>query len=123
MAGNKQIRFGPVALTNSAANIINPPTTTGGTGLSGTNTNTYVLIRHIRILNKTSSSATFSLYVGLTGGSAAGTEFMGTGTPVPANSAVDWYGVLRLDVADYLTGLASANTTLTLTADGEIGIA
>ena len=123
MAANKLVRFGPVALGNAAANIINPPTITGGTGVAGTNTATYVVLRHIRIVNKTASAATFSLFVGATGGSAAGTEFMGSATPVPANSYVDWYGVLRLDTADFLTGLASAATTLTFEAEGEIGIA
>jgi len=123
MAANKIIRFGPVALGTSAANLINPPTLTGGTGLAGTNANTYVIIRHIRILNKTASSATFSLYVGATGASAAGTEFMGTAQPIAANGFVDWYGVLRLDVSDYLTGLASLATALTIEAEGEIGVA
>lgn len=122
MASNKTLRFGPVAIGSSAANIINPPTLTGGTGLSGTNTNTYVVLRHIRIVNKTSSAATVSLYIGATGGSAAGTEFAFNGTSVPANSYVDWYGLVRLDIADFLTGLASAATTLTFQAEGEIGV-
>lgn len=122
MASNKVVRFGPVALGASVANLINPPTITGGTGLAGTNANTYVILRHIRVLNKTSSAATFSLFVGATGGSAAGTEFFGSSLSVPANSYVDWYGLLRLDTADFLTGLASAATTFTLEAEGEIGI-
>jgi hypothetical protein len=52
----------------------------------------------------------------------AGTEFMGLGNSVPANSYVDWYGALTLDVADFLVGGASAGTSLTLQAEGEIGI-
>jgi hypothetical protein len=126
MAQNKAIRFGPVALGASAANIINPPTLTGGTGLAGTNTNTYVLITHIRIVNKTAGAVTATLYIGATGGSAAGTEFAFNSTSIPANGAagnyVDWYGRVRLDVADFLTGLASAATSLTFEAEGEIGI-
>ena len=126
MAQNKAIRFGPVALTNAAANIINPPTLTGGTGLAGTNTNTYVLITHIRLVNKSAAAATASLYIGLTGGSAAGTEFAFNSTSIPANAAagnyVDWYGRVRLDIADFLSGLASANTAITFEAEGEIGI-
>jgi hypothetical protein len=123
MASNKIIGFGPVALGAAAANIVNPPTLAGGTGLRGTNTNTYVILRHIRIVNKTGTAATFSLYVGATGGSAAGTEFMGNATSVAANSYIDWYGLLRLDVADFLTGLASGASTLTFEAEGELGIA
>ena len=122
MASNKILRFGPVALGASAANIINPPTLAGGTGLAGTNANTYVVLRHIRIVNKTASAATYSLYIGATAGSAAGTEFMGTAQSVAANSYVDWYGMVRLDVADFLTGLASASATLTIEGEGEIGV-
>ena len=122
MAANKVIRCGPVAMSNAAANIVNPPTTTGGVGLAGTNTNTYVILTHIRIVNKTAGSVNATLYVGLTGGSAAGTEFAYNATPIPANQYVDWYGRLRLDVADFLTGLASAATSLTFEAEGEIGV-
>ena len=122
MAANKILRFGPVALGAAAANIINPPTLTGGTGLAGTNTSSYVILRHLRIVNKTAGAATFSLYIGITAGSAAGTEFMGTAQTVAANSYVDWYGLVRLDVADFLTGLASGAATLTIEGEGEIGV-
>lgn len=122
MAANKVIRFGPVALGASAANIIN----TAISSLSGptgyTQAQPYVIIRHIRIVNKTSSAATFSLFIGATGGSAAGTEFIGSALSVAANSAYDWYGMVRFDSGDYLTGLASAATTLTFEAEGEIGL-
>ena len=123
MAANKIIRFGPVALANSATNIITPPTLTGGTGLAGTNTNTYIILRHIRIVNKTGGAVTFSLYIGATGASAAGTEFVGTAYSVAANSAYDWGGLARLDVGEVLVGLASAAASLTFEAEGEIGIA
>lgn len=123
MPANKLIRFGPTAITNAATNMINPPTLTGGTGLSGTNSAAYVIVRHITIVNKTASAATFSMYVGATGGSAAGTEFGGILTSIPANSNWTWGGLLRLDTADFLTALASANTTLVFQAEGEIGVA
>jgi hypothetical protein len=122
MASNKIIRFGPVALTTSAANIVNPPTLTGGTGLADTNANTYVILRHIRVVNKTSSSAAVSLYIGATGASAAGTEFAFNSAVVAGNSYLDWYGLVRLEPADFLTGSASANTSITFEAEGEIGI-
>ncbi len=123
MSSNKTVRFGPVALTTvGTTNIINPPTVSGGTGLAGTNSATYVIIRHIRISNKTGSAATFSLYIGATGGNSAGTEFMGTSQSVAANSFVDWYGMLRMDTADYMVGSASAATALTLEGEGEIGV-
>ena len=69
------------------------------------------------------SAATFSLYIGLTGANTAGTEFMGIAQSVAANSYVDWYGMVRLDTADFLVGGAGTATALTLEGEGEIGIA
>jgi hypothetical protein len=74
-------------------------------------------------VNKTGGAVTVSFYIGATGASAAGTEFLGTALSIPANSPYDWYGLLRLDSADFLTGLASAGTSITFEAEGEIGIA
>jgi hypothetical protein len=122
MASNKAVRLGPVAVANAAGNLFNPPTLTGGVNPPATSTNSYYILRHIRIVNKTAGAVTFSGYIGATGGSAAGTEFLGTALSIAANSAYDWYGVLRLDVADFLTGLASAATSLTIEAEGEIGV-
>jgi hypothetical protein len=123
MAANKVIRFGPVAMSNVlTTNILNSPTLTGGTGLAGTNANTYLILRHIRIVNKTAGAVTFSLWLGATGGNAAGTEVIGTATSVAANSYVDWYGMLRMEPADFLVGGASAATSLTIQGEGEIGI-
>lgn len=118
---NRPYKFGPAALAAAAANIVNPGTVTGGVNsLSGNNLR--IILTHIRILNKTGVAATFSLFIGATGGSAAGTEFMGSATSVPANSAVDWYGRIPLEVADFLTGLASGAATLTIEGEGEIGL-
>jgi hypothetical protein len=130
---NKVIRFGPVALSaTSTTNILNPPTLTGGTGLAGTNSNTYLILRHIRVVNKTAGAVNVALWLGATGANAAGTEaiFGGAasagsltqGVSVPANSYLDWYGLLRMDVADFLVGGASAATSLTIEGEGEIGV-
>lgn len=122
MAANKIFRLGPVALTTTfTTNILNPPAATGGVG-AGTSAN-YIILRHIRILNKTGTAATFSLWLGATAGNVAGTEVIGTGVSVAANSYFDWYGVLRLDAADFLVGGAGTTLALTLDAEGEIGVA
>jgi hypothetical protein len=93
-----------------------------GAGATGyTATADYLLIRHIRIVNKTGSAATFSLWLGATGANAAGTEVIGQGLSVPANQAFDWYGLLRLDAADFLVGGAGTATALTFEAEGEVG--
>ena len=122
MASNKTVRFGPVAVAATVGNIINPPTLAGGTGLAGANAATYVILRHIRIVNKSAAAVTFSGYIGLTGGSAAGTEFLGTGLSIAGNTPYDWHGLVRLDTADFFSGLASAATSLTIQGEGEIGI-
>jgi len=121
MASNKLSRFGPVALSNTlTTNILNPAAAGSGTGY--TPTASYIILRHVRIVNKTGGAVTFSLYIGATGANAAGTEFIGTALSVAANSAYDWYGAVRLDAADFLVGGASAATSLTFTAEGEIGL-
>lgn len=123
MAQNKQVRFGPVAVANAVGNLFNPPTLSGGVNPPPTSTASYVIIRHIRLVNKTGGAITFSGYIGATGGSAAGTEFLGNALSVAANSYVDWYGAVRLDTADFLTGVASAAASLTIEGEGEIGVA
>ncbi len=122
MAANKTFRFGPVALSNTTTtNILNPPTATGGVG-AGTSAQ-YIILRHIRIVNKTAGAVTFSLWLGATAGNVAGTEVIGTALSIAANSAYDWYGILRLDSTDFLVGGASAATSLTIQGEGEIGVA
>lgn len=122
MAANKTFRFGPVALSNTlTTNILNPPTTTGGTNAGSSSQ--YIILRHIRIVNKTVSAVTCSFWLGATGGNVAGTEIIGQGLSVAANSFIDWYGLLRLDAADFLVGGASANTSLSINGEGEIGVA
>lgn len=123
MAANTVFRTGPIALTNTlTTNLVNPGTTTGGTNGGGSK-NMYIVLKHIRIVNKTAGAVTCSFWLGATGANAAGTEVIGQGLSVAANSFVDWYGLLRLDVADFLVGGASANTSLSFEGEGEIGIA
>ncbi len=120
----KAFRFGPLALTNAAANILNPGTTTGGVNSTASPYgNLRILLKHIRVVDKGGAGGSVTLYIGATGGSAAGTEFAFKATAVASNSYIDWYGMLPLDVADFLTGLANANTTLTIEGEGEIGVA
>lgn len=121
MATNKRFRFGPVAVAASAGNLLNPPTATGG--VNGGSSSQYIVLTHLRVVNKDSSARAISLFIGATGGSAAGTEFAFSATPVPANSYLDWNGSVRLDAADFLTGLASVVTTLVISGEGEIGVA
>lgn len=122
MASNKTFRFGPLELTATlTTNILNPGTITGGVN-AGSGANQYIVLKHIRILNKTAGAVTFSLWLGATGANAAGTEVIGQGLSVPANSFIDWFGLMRLDPADFLVGGASAATSLSIEGEGEQGI-
>lgn len=119
---NKAFRFGPIALTSTlTTNLLNPPVASGG--VNGGSSAQYIVLKHIRIVNKTAAAATFTLYLGATGANAAGTEIIGTALSVAANFAFEWHGALRIDAADFLVGGASANTTLTIQGEGEIGVA
>lgn len=121
MASNKIFRFGPIAMSSTlTTNILNPATATGGVN-AGTSAQ-YIVLRHLRIVNKTAGAVTASLWVGATGANAAGTEFAFQATSVPANSYVDWYGILRLDSTDFLVGGASAATSLSIQGEGEVGV-
>ena len=123
MASNKIFNFGPVALTNTlTTNVLNPNITSVAGPVGFTMTQPYVILRHIRVLNKTAGAVTFSLWKGATAGNVAGTEVVGTGVSVAANSYFDWYGIMRFDAADFLVGGASALTSLTIQGEGEIGV-
>lgn len=124
MAANRILNVEPIALTVTlTTNILNTTITSLAGPIGYTQTQPYIVLRHIRISNKTGSAATFSLYKGLTGANTAGTEIIGTAYSVAANSAFDWYGIMRLDSADFLVGGAGTATALTFNADGEIGLA
>lgn len=122
MAANKIFNLGPLALTNVlTTNIMNPAAASGG--VNGGASGQYIVLKHIRILNKTSSAATFSLYRGASATNAAGTEFIGTGISVPANQGVDYIGLWRFDVGDFLVGGSNTATALTIQGEGEVGVA
>lgn len=122
---NKRFSFGPVILTTTlTTNILNVGSGQSSAAVGFTHANNYVLLTHIRISNKTGSAATFSLWKGATGANAAGTEFIGTGISVAANSAYDFYSPgVRFDSGDFLVGGAGTGSALTISGEGEIGVA
>lgn len=123
MASNKLQTFGPVALTTTLTTNIIAPAAAGAGAVGYTATAVYIILRHIRIINKTGSPATFSLWHGATGGNAAGTEVIGQGMSVAANSYFDWYGLERLEGANgFLVGGSNTATALTLIGEGEVGL-
>jgi len=83
--------------------------------------NTYSVIRHIHVVNQAASgSLTFSLFVGATGGSAAGTE-IASAVSVTVGTPVDLYFSpgLRVATTDFLSGVASGASDLVITVMGE----
>lgn len=107
MAGTLKRIAGPAFIAAAAANIYTPPAST-----------ILTVIRHIHIANVTAGAVTFTLYVGATGGSTAGTEEF-KGHSIAANSEFDYYCVLLMTSTDFLTGLASAASSLVITVEGE----
>ena len=100
----------PVAyLTNSAADIYTPPASTIET-----------IIRHIRLVNVTGGAVTYTLYIGATGGSAGGTE-IAKAISIPANGTDNIYFPAGrvMKSTDFLSGLASASTSITIEVNGE----
>lgn len=122
MAANKRQTFGPVALTNTLTTNILGPAAAGASAVGYTATASRITIRHVRIVNKTAGAVTCSFWLGGTGGNVAGTEVIGNGLSVPANSYVDWYGEINIDGSNFLVGGASAATSLTFQAEGEVGL-
>ncbi len=109
MAGQPFV-VGPVFITNSAANIstVNP------------SANTYRLVRQIRIVNTNTVALTVTLYKGLTGGSAAGTEILETYS-IPAHDEKNIYYPAgeKYTTSDFLSGLASTTNKAVITVSGE----
>lgn len=81
--------------------------------------NTYRKIFHIHVANDAAAGATYSLWVGLTGGEAAGTEIASL-KALAASGTDDIYfpSGLRIATTDFLSGQASA-TTVVITVTGE----
>ena len=120
---NRPWSAGPIALTTtSTTNILNPPTLTGGVGTGGV-TSTYLLLKHVRLVNKTTTNVAFSFWLGASNSNVTGTEVMFQGASVLANSYLDWFGMKRIDSNQFLVGGAGNASALTLEAEGEIGVA
>jgi hypothetical protein len=122
MAQNKILNIQPIALTATlTTNILNPAVTSVAGPVGFTMTQPYLILRAIKVVNKTAGAVTFSLWKGATGANAAGTELY-IAQSVPANSVFSDVVLLRLDSGDFIVGGASAATSLTISFAGEIGV-
>lgn len=121
---NKIINFGPVSLTNETTrNILNCAVAdlAGPTGI--TLAQPFIILRNVRIINRTSTAAKFFLWKGMTGGNVVGTEVIGNGIGILPFSAYDWNGALRFEATDFLVGGSDTNLALTIQGAGELGFA
>jgi len=111
------------AVSTSVTNLVNAAITSLSGPVGVTLTQPRAILRHLRVVNKSTSAVTCSFWIGATGASAAGTEFAFAGESIPANSHADWYGEEELDSTDFLTGSAGGATSITMNAELEIGFA
>ena len=121
---NTDFNFEPVHITNAATNLFNCAITSVAGPVGITLGQPFALIRHVKVVNNSSSPVTVSLYKGATAGSAAGTEFaFAAATSIPGNSAIDAYfpGGYKFISTDFLSGLASTTNVLTISMEGEVG--
>jgi hypothetical protein len=109
LAGQVKRTVGPVALTTTlTTNVYNNASAL-----------IYDVIKWIYVANKTASAATFSLWLGGTGGNVAGTELF-IGVSVPGNTTfVQYMGNLKMVTTDFLVGGSGTATALTITITGE----
>ena len=79
-------------------------------------------IKHIHLANEDSSSRTVSLFLGATGGYAAGTELL-SAFVIGANNVYDWWGAIKLTNTNslYLSGYASVGSKVVIMVEGESG--
>lgn len=110
MGGQIARLAGPAFIANAAADFL----TTPAAGF-------YHVIQHIQVVNKTGSAATFSFFLGATGGSTAGTEIGGGTKSVAANDTLDIYFSpgLVMENTKYLSAVSGTASALAATVMGE----
>jgi hypothetical protein len=109
MSGAIKKLAGPAFIAAVATDIYTPPAAT-----------IYTIIRHIHIANVTAGAVTASLFVGATGGSAAGTEILDAYS-IAAHDVLDMFFSpgLKLLSTEFLSGLDGSGSSLTITVMGE----
>src|SRR5262245_13366912 len=109
MAGTIKRISGPAFIANAAANLYTPPASTIDT-----------VIQQIHLNNVTGAAVSVTLYVGATGGSAAGTQVLGPYS-VPANDFLDvWFNPgMVMQSTDFLSGVAASASAVTATVMGQ----
>ena len=111
MSDKPVLTYGPAYLASSVTNIYQGG---GGSALI------YDLISAFYLANTTASAVSVTIYLGATGGSAGGTELLKS-VSIPANTTLPFYFSgrgLKLVSTQFLTGLASSGSAVTITITG-----
>lgn len=123
MAQNKILNVEPGYVASTATNILNPNITSLAGPVGYTQTQPYIIVTHVRILNNDNAQHLVKFFKGASGGSAGGTEvFWPNGYALGAGQFQDWYGKVRVDAADFITGSCDASSKVTYNIDAEIGL-
>lgn len=97
-------RVGPTALTTGSVTIYTVPAAT------------QMIVRNIHVVSYSAAAVGFSLSINAAASVAASAFF--SSFVVPSYGAVDWSGTLSLTATDYLSVLASAASSLSITVSG-----
>lgn len=108
MAGTLAALAGPAFLTTSAANVYNQSSAL-----------LYTVITHIHLANVSAVPCWFSLYIGATAGSTAGTQLFGQ-VSIPANSYIDYFPQRKLISTNFLTGLTQTVSSIVYDIEGNL---
>lgn len=130
---DRTFRSGPALLTTTVtATVLNSTVTSLAGPVGITLTQPYLIVKHVRVVNRTATAAFFALWLGASGAAAVNTEIIAAGTQtagaldanrgvsVAANSFFDWYGNLYMTAADFMTGGAGTANALTFQAEGTV---
>lgn len=101
---------GPAFLASSATNIYTPA-----------DSDRYALISGLNFTNADSVPRTFSIYIGATGASTAGTQLI-SNKVLQAGETYTWFAPaskLRMDSTDFLVGICSAASAIAVVVMGE----
>lgn len=77
----------------------------------------YTVLTHIHLANVTTTAAWFTLYIGATGGTAAGTELYKQ-VNIGPNAGFDYFPERKLLSTDFLTGLAQTAASIVWDLEG-----
>jgi hypothetical protein len=105
--GTTKRQFGPALIPSSLGTVYNQSSSL-----------IYDVIKHIHVTNRTASAANFSLFLGASGGSAAGTEIFDA-VSISGGQSLEWYGNIRMESTDFLTGISNAANALVITGEGK----